>query len=568
MSSRQQQGGPSRISRPAARYRPGKAPVGAAGYDDSDSDDDEHAQRQQAQLDDDNKHEEIRDLTSGTAAFLNNQQRSGQRRTAGVVVNVGAAPVKKEQQPKEEEYDSDEYETDTDDEPQTTAAGAERRSRPAAAAKESSSEYETDSGEEDESSEEEEEPEPIFKPMFVSKKQREAAAANGASAPAVVAAPGATAAAAPPARDDSEAAAERVAAARRLEAQQLASDRIKAELLAKQADESRPDIDDTDDVDPEAEFAAWRIRELTRIKREWEADELKDQEEAERSRRAALTQAQRDAEDLARAESGRKEVKESRGKMGFMQKYYHKGAFFQDLDILKKRDYRTEATEGQTKKENLPAMMQVRDYGKKGRSKWTHLGAEDTSKGGISLRGNNGGGSGAGASSSQSGCFRCGAQDHLKRDCPMPGDGVPAGPGGAATGANAAFNDRDRPRDEGWRSRPAASVLREERGERREGCGGYSERRETYSRPRHEEPPRRDYGDRRYDEHRYDDPRGERRRPDDRDAERERHRDGYEAKRRRSRSPPTRSSAPAAPPVKDRWAQRQLEAAAAQKQGQ
>ena len=50
--------------------------------------------------------------------------------------------------------------------------------------------------------------------------------------------------------------------------------------------------------------------------------------------------------------------------MGFLQKYYHKGAFHQDDELLK-RDY-TMATENAVDMTSLPAVMQVRDFGKVG----------------------------------------------------------------------------------------------------------------------------------------------------------------------------------------------------------
>ena len=45
-----------------------------------------------------------------------------------------------------------------------------------------------------------------------------------------------------------------------------------------------PDLDDTDGVDPEGEFEAWRLRELARIKRDKEEDlrREKEREEVER----------------------------------------------------------------------------------------------------------------------------------------------------------------------------------------------------------------------------------------------------------------------------------------------
>lgn len=99
------------------------------------------------------------------------------------------------------------------------------------------------------------------------------------------------------------------------------------------------------------------------------------------------------------------------------------------MDILK-RDY-TGMTEDAVDKSTLPKLLQVRDYGKAGQSKYTHLAAEDTSRsqGGDPRfaskdRDRNagaGGVSGAGAGGG-SGCFICGGP-HLKRDCPNYGPG-------------------------------------------------------------------------------------------------------------------------------------------------
>jgi len=96
----------------------------------------------------------------------------------------------------------------------------------------------------------------------------------------------------------------------------------------------------------------------------------KELEKQEILRRREMPEEERLKEDMKRVNEINEEKEKNRGTQGFMQKYYHKGAFFQDMDILKKRDY-TEATESSIDKSKLPAMMQVRDYGKKGRSKWT-----------------------------------------------------------------------------------------------------------------------------------------------------------------------------------------------------
>lgn len=213
---------------------------------------------------------------------------------------------------------------------------------------------------------------------------------------------------------DLEAKAKAEEALRRKEAQKLASDRIKLELLEKQASENKPDLDDTDGLDPEGEFQAWRLRELSRIQRSLQAEIEKEQEEADRAQRDAMTESERLRLDTRKADESRARKAQERqnNQPGYMQKYYHKGAFFQDLDILKKRDY-SQATESAVDVKTLPSIMQVRDFGKRGRTKWTHLANEDTSKSSISLKGDR-----PTSRSNDTGCFQCGSEDHKKADCP------------------------------------------------------------------------------------------------------------------------------------------------------
>jgi len=63
----------------------------------------------------------------------------------------------------------------------------------------------------------------------------------------------------------------------------------------------------------------------------------------------------------------------------FMQKYYHKGAFYQDQEILE-RDYNQPTLEDKFNKEMLPKVLQVKDFGFAGRTKYTNLKDQDTSK--------------------------------------------------------------------------------------------------------------------------------------------------------------------------------------------
>ena len=75
-------------------------------------------------------------------------------------------------------------------------------------------------------------------------------------------------------------------------------------------------------------------------------------------------------------------------KWKFLQKYYHKGAFYMDEDTLtkaglndvRKRSYEDAATgEDQFNFEALPEILQVKDFGKRGKTKYTHLRDQDTS---------------------------------------------------------------------------------------------------------------------------------------------------------------------------------------------
>ncbi|WFD02950.1 hypothetical protein MOBT1_001639 [Malassezia obtusa] len=218
------------------------------------------------------------------------------------------------------------------------------------------SEEETETETETESEETESEPEPVMlKPVFVSKRDRTAAVDK-------------------PRNTTQQPDAEQKA--RKKAAHDLAAERVQRELREKKHEEATHDVDDTDDVDPDAEFAAWRLRELARIQRVQTQERQRREEREEVERRRALPEKQRLEEDLAYARRTRQE--KQRGSQGFLQKYHHKGAFYQDMDILQ-RDY-SQKTESAVNKAALPKIMQVRDFGKRSRSKWTHLANEDTTR--------------------------------------------------------------------------------------------------------------------------------------------------------------------------------------------
>lgn len=201
--------------------------------------------------------------------------------------------------------------------------------------------------------------------------------------------------------------------------------------MLEETEENVPDVDDADGLEPTAEFEAWRLRELARIKRDKEEEVRREEEREEVERRRALPEEQRMKEDLEHAQQSRDS--KPKGQQKFLQKYWHKGAFHQvsflmlfpyvesaclliriaqDEEILHKRDY-TEATASTVDVSMLPKVMQVRDFGKRSRTKYTHLVDQDTSRatggfgGAAPMKAN-------GKPGESSGCFLCGGP-HLKR---------------------------------------------------------------------------------------------------------------------------------------------------------
>ena len=148
--------------------------------------------------------------------------------------------------------------------------------------------------------------------------------------------------------------------------------------------------DDTDFADEEeADLAAWRERELRRLVRERCKRREVEAERKDMARRKGMSEKQQRREDAAADSQGRRN--ESKGKdkdkdkRGFMQKYYHKGAFYMDqgsvrdaADVRATIDAGGATGEDKFDKKALPAVLQVRKFGFKGRTKYTHLADQDT----------------------------------------------------------------------------------------------------------------------------------------------------------------------------------------------
>lgn len=399
-----------RLPRPAARYWKGKAPKGAAEAG-SDSEDEATAtplEEGDVPIQDHQDASEDEEEEDGI------QLRRDVAKSKSISVALKDVSVSKEGRViiagREESgrtvVEAEESEEEESDEEQTKPG-----KKSAEGSAEESSEYESDS-------EEEEKPKLQFRPVFVPKRARITIAEKEAIA-----------------QDTQEALAKKEAEAeeRRKQSHDLVAESIRRELAEKEKDEEIPDVDDTDGLDPAAEFEAWRLRELNRIKTEKEEELRREEEREEIERRRAMPEEQRMKEDLERAQKLRED--KPKGQQKFLQKYWHKGAFHQDEEILKRHDF-TEATESTIDVSMLPKVMQVKNFGKRSRTKYTHLLDQDTTapSGGF-------GGTApvraGGTSLDGGGCFLCGGP-HLKKDCPQNtgplserGSGANAGPIGS-----------------------------------------------------------------------------------------------------------------------------------------
>lgn len=135
----------------------------------------------------------------------------------------------------------------------------------------------------------------------------------------------------------------------------------------------------TDDENDEVEYEAWKLRELKRIKRDREEREQLEKERLEIERLRTMTEEERRQE--ARLNPKMITNKAAKGKYKFLQKYYHRGAFYLDKDDnIFKRDFSGATLEDHFDKTILPKVMQVKNFGRSGRTKYTHLVDQDTTQ--------------------------------------------------------------------------------------------------------------------------------------------------------------------------------------------
>ncbi|GAA0184594.1 extracellular matrix protein [Lithospermum erythrorhizon] len=174
---------------------------------------------------------------------------------------------------------------------------------------------------------------------------------------------------------------------RKVETKQIVVEKIREDKEIEknsQLEANVADVDTDDEINEAEEYETWKVREIARIKRDREDRDaaLKEKEEIERVRN--MTEEERREWERRNP----KPTQSSKQKWRFMQKYYHKGAFFQDDpddhagtaggDGIYTRDFSAPTGDDKLDKSILPKVMQVKHFGRSGRTKWTHLVNEDT----------------------------------------------------------------------------------------------------------------------------------------------------------------------------------------------
>ncbi|KIW64683.1 hypothetical protein PV04_09601 [Phialophora macrospora] len=467
-------------ARPVGRYRPGKPVAEQESSDEEESEEEQQSQKPP-------------------------QRRPQQSRSQ---------PAKPPVQRQDESEDEDEEGFVTDDEDGTDAAAPKESapqdktaaiggSRPDHArqadikqeSEDEEDESEDGSSEEEESSEEDVPQRKFQRPTFIKKSDRNLSSTPQASN----ATPEATANSTPAPEQEMDTQARRLAQAELLIKDKLERDAI-ARAQGKKAWDDDDDIvpesmvDDTDGLDPEGEFQAWKLRELKRLKRDREALIAREKEIEEIERRRNLTAEEREKEDKAYLEKQKADREENRHEVSFLARYHHKGAFFQGdetAEVLKKRDVMGARFEDQVSdKSVLPEYMRIRDMtklGKKGRTRYTDMKNEDTGRFGEDVKRWRGSGGGPGGSGRTDSDMRGVDERFLPDD--RRGGGAP-GPTGANASAVASRrervqdSERDRERDrDGHRDtyRPR-DTSRDRRDEARERDRDRDRRKRSYSR--------------------------------------------------------------------------------------
>ncbi|KAL3842301.1 hypothetical protein ACJMK2_020331 [Sinanodonta woodiana] len=228
----------------------------------------------------------------------------------------------------------------------------------------SEGESEEESSEYEEYSDSEEETGPRLKPVFVRKKYRVTIQEKEREEIR---------------QKELEAEAKRLAEERRKQTFKMIEDEMKRELEEQKTVLDACDALNSGDENDEEEYESWKVRELKRLKRDREEKENQEKEKMEIERIRNMTEEERRQEFA----TNKKVVtnKAPKGKYKFLQKYYHRGAFFiNHEDGVYQRDFSAPTLEDHFDKTVLPKVMQVKNFGRSGRTKYTHLVDQDSTQ--------------------------------------------------------------------------------------------------------------------------------------------------------------------------------------------
>lgn len=225
-------------------------------------------------------------------------------------------------------------------------------------------ESEEESSEYEEYTDSEEETGPRLKPVFVRKKDRITVQEKEREEVKL---------------KELEIEAKKLAEERKRQTIRMANNDMKRELEEEKNVEQACDEMESDDENDEEEYELWKLRELKRVKRDRDERELLEKERLEVERLRNMTEEERRQD--ARINPKQVTNKAPKGKYKFLQKYYHRGAFFlEEEDVVYKQDFSQPTLEDHFDKTILPKVMQVKNFGRSGRTKYTHLLDQDTTQ--------------------------------------------------------------------------------------------------------------------------------------------------------------------------------------------
>ncbi|KAF8118271.1 hypothetical protein N665_0005s0039 [Sinapis alba] len=368
------------------RYWPGKAPKWAKeAEEDHDDDEHDHVGMRKKKVDDLERNKDddprLRRLDQTTRTERREQVRADYRRVrqAAEVVSTEEEELRKQETINEEE---DEDVDALEDRRSRIREKNLKRTREEADLLPIEDEEEEEVQEDEEESEYETYSEEemfginMMKPVFVPKPERDTIAERE--------------------RMEAEEEALEELAKKKLEMRKIETKQIVVEEIRKDKERRKNvlleeanlgDVETDDETNEAEEYETWNARELGRIKKDKDAREAMSKEKEEVYKLRNMTEQERKDWERDNPKPSSLSSAKPKKKWKFMQRYYHKGAYFQEqgsdeTDGILQRDYSAPTGVDRLDKSVLREVMQVKHFGRSGGTKWTHLVKEDTTYGG------------------------------------------------------------------------------------------------------------------------------------------------------------------------------------------